>query len=198
MEALKRQAARETLDLANVTLNIVNAPNAPRPGIFVGNHVGYLDIPIVAAAAPVSFVAKDAIQKWPIIGKTATFGGSVFVNRSSKISRGETAAAIASHLTVQKQSIAVFPAGTSTLSESIPWRWRVFEIAMTLGVPIYPFRITVTPLRKMAFIGEDKFLPHLLSLLCEENKTAKIEFGEPFLVTDPQIDAERTQAWTRC
>ena len=51
------------------------------PILFVCNHSSWLDIVILSALAPVSFVAKSEIAGWPGIGILAKLQGSVFVDR---------------------------------------------------------------------------------------------------------------------
>ena len=57
------------------------AQNAARPQLVVSNHISYLDIIALGAAAEGAFVAKSEIAKWPVVGLMARAGRSVFVDR---------------------------------------------------------------------------------------------------------------------
>ena len=42
-------------------------PVPQRHGLWVSNHVSWLDIPVVGSVAPVFFLSKAEIGKWPIL-----------------------------------------------------------------------------------------------------------------------------------
>lgn len=52
-------------------------------GVFISNHLSYLDIPIFASSIGGVFVSKHDIKSWPIIGQFAQIGGTIFINRTS-------------------------------------------------------------------------------------------------------------------
>ena len=89
LEEQKRAWALEMLRLLNVTLEVRGTPLRGRPTIFVGNHISYLDIPLLLACAPeLSFVAKQELSRWPIFGRGMRLAGTIFVQRNSPASRG--------------------------------------------------------------------------------------------------------------
>ena len=55
----------------------------PKKGgnLIVSNHLGYVELAALLKVAPVAFVAKEDIGKWPFIGAVAHACGTVFVNR---------------------------------------------------------------------------------------------------------------------
>lgn len=53
------------------------------PALWVSNHVSWLDIPVLGSAARVFFLAKAEIENWPIFGKLAKGGGTLFIQRGS-------------------------------------------------------------------------------------------------------------------
>lgn len=174
-----------------------NSPDLSLPGIFVGNHMSYLDIPVLMTQAPLVFVAKKDIAHWPVFGNAMKSIGTVFVERESKSSRGNIASVVAPILLEKKQSMAIFPSGTTTLFEEKPWRWGAFRIAQELGVPIIPFRIHYRPERVVAYLLEDTFWPHLWKLLKQDKIEVTLEFHPPVYVKDPEKDAEKWRKWTQ-
>lgn len=54
-----------------------------QPALWVSNHVSWLDIAVLGSAARVFFLAKAEIEKWPLIGKLAKGGGTLFIQRGS-------------------------------------------------------------------------------------------------------------------
>lgn len=53
------------------------------PALWVSNHVSWLDIAVLGSGARVFFLAKAEIENWPILGKLAKGGGTLFIKRGS-------------------------------------------------------------------------------------------------------------------
>lgn len=219
------QVKKDWCDKVFSRLNIevqIKGHYQPRPAtLFLGNHISYLDIAVLFKAVPeVSFVAKAEISKWPIFGLAAQATHTVYVERSEKNSRAATQEAIKKAL-LQGRCIALFPAGTTTLTNNFTWRKGAFEIskevhalltqdteALKSSNPVQdftsikpqasyvqPFRLTYEPLRTVAYIDDDHFLAHLITLLGQKKIKATLEFDKPFLVTDAIQDAENLKQW---
>jgi 1-acyl-sn-glycerol-3-phosphate acyltransferase len=190
--------ASDVLPLLNLTVHRIGA-HAPleTPAIFVGNHLSYLDIPVLMSQVPVVLLGKAEIAKWPIFGAAGRRAGMVFVKRESDGSRRQAAAAIHECLRSRGLSLGLFPAGTTTLDEGRPWRSGAFRIAQMGQVPVQPFRLAYDPIATAAFIGNDYLLPHLLRLLRAGFVTATIEFGAPRMVADPEAAARECWEWSR-
>lgn len=54
-----------------------------QPALWVSNHVSWLDIAVLGSGARVFFLAKAEIEKWPLLGKLAKGGGTLFIKRGS-------------------------------------------------------------------------------------------------------------------
>ncbi len=186
----------EIMEILNIHVRTTGTPSK-EPTLFIGNHISYLDIPLLCSRAPVVYVAKKELQKWPLFGKAMTSVGTVFVDRSSIHSRKGAADEIAPYIKQSGQSVAIFPSGTTTLEEQKPWRWGAFVLAKRHGIPIQPFRLCYKPRRAVAFIEDDLFPPHLWNLVRLGKIEAQLDFHEPILVDDPDAEAKRWWQWTR-
>ncbi len=194
----KQQWAREVLDLVGVQLELIgNVPNIDGPVILVGNHVGFLDIPVVMSFFPVSFVAKHELRKWPIIGRGCDLTETILVNRSSTASRKNVTEQILKSIRLDNRQLCIFPSGTTTLDESKPWQTGAFRIAHTGNIPILPFRLSYDPMRTAAYIDRDNFLLQLWRIGRKRPIKAQIEFHEPVSIQHPKQDAEHWHNWTR-
>ncbi|MCX6119983.1 MAG: lysophospholipid acyltransferase family protein [Proteobacteria bacterium] len=191
--------AREILGVIDIDVSIKGQlPDESRPVLFVGNHVSYIDIPLLMASVPVVFVSKAEVSKWLVIGPASKRAGTVFVKRESTSSRHRTVQAITDCLLERKQSLAIFPAGTTSINESKPWKPGALKIAARHKIPVQPFRLTYEPLRKVAFIDDDILPTHLWSLLAHGDRVkAVLEFGEPIFINDPVQDCEKIWHWTQ-
>ncbi|MFN7730018.1 MAG: lysophospholipid acyltransferase family protein [Bdellovibrio sp.] len=194
---LKQLWAEEMLERVGLQVQITGLVSE-KPGLlFVGNHLSYLDIPLLMAAAPrISFVAKKEIGDWPLFGDGARAMDTIFVHRESSQHRKAARGAVAEGL-LQGKRIAVFPSGTTSLDEAKPWRRGVFEIAKQEACWIQPFRIRYEPSRLVAFIGQDALLPHLSALMKTQGLKAHIEFHAPVLVQDAEQSAVAWQSWAQ-
>jgi 1-acyl-sn-glycerol-3-phosphate acyltransferase len=168
----------------------------PDPVLLVGNHISYIDIPLVMAATPTLFVAKKEIASWPLIGYACKSVDLVWVERGSGASRRDAGAAIAPAILERGQKVCLFPSGTTTLDEKVAWKRGAFRIAKDHGIRVQPFRIRYSPLRRAAFVGNDLLVPHLWKLLAEGSVHATLEWGETRTITDIGGDCEDIQRWT--
>ncbi len=189
--------AHELVEIAGFKLSTTGEAEVAEPCIFVGNHISYLDIATLMTAAPAVFVAKNEIKKWPLFGNAAKVSGTMFVKRGSKKSRKKTYDLVGEAILKRKQSVIIFPSGTTCLDETKEWRWGAFEIAKKFAIPMQPFRLTYNPLRASAFVGHDLMIPHMLKLFGHKEIKIKLEFGKSFLVKDVKEDCERVRLWTQ-
>jgi lyso-ornithine lipid O-acyltransferase len=194
---LKSIWAQKVLSLMNVELNVIGKVEMEDSLLLVGNHISYLDIPLIMATVPkISFVAKKEISTWPIFGPAARRIETVFVQRETNASRKLARLGISQALS-EGARVAIFPSGTTSLNESKTWRKGAFEIAHSQNVWVQPFRISYQPLRKVAFIDQDALVPHLF-MMCGIGKIkTEIEFHRPVKISDPSFDCLYWNYWAR-
>ena len=125
------------------------APRSPAPTLFVGNHVSYLDIPVLASLLEGSFVAKAEIARWPFFGWLARLQRSVFIERRSHHA-GRHRDSIAARLAAG-DNLVLFPEGTSNDGTRVlPFKSALFSVAENHvdGRPltVQPFSIAYTRL----------------------------------------------------
>ncbi|MCE4222634.1 1-acyl-sn-glycerol-3-phosphate acyltransferase [Methylobacterium sp. C25] len=73
------------------SVRVIQSGTPPRAGegaLVLANHVSWLDIVVLGALRPLSFVAKSEIAGWPVIGTFARLQRTVFIDRAR---RGATA-----------------------------------------------------------------------------------------------------------
>jgi 1-acyl-sn-glycerol-3-phosphate acyltransferase len=198
---LQTQIARwagEMMVILKMEVSATGTPERNTPVIFVGNHLSYLDIPVLLLLAPGAFIAKKQLERWPVIGPAAKRIDTLLVDRTNKNSRQNIAESIAPFIREKKQSVFIFPSGTTRLTEDKPWRWGAFRIAHENNIPIQPFRIRYSPdVERAAFLDEDFFAIHLWKFLNGPTLRATVEFLPPTRVTDPAADAEKWWRWSR-
>lgn len=109
-------------------------------GLWVSNHVSWLDIPVVGSVAPVFFLSKAEIGEWPIFGRLAKAGGTLFIQRGSGDS-GSVSDQIAEFLQ-DGSSVVFFPEATTTDGRQIKKIYgKLLKAAIDTGLPICPMVI---------------------------------------------------------
>ena len=189
--------ARMVLACLGIQSNVRGTP--PTGGLIVANHLSYLDIAILSAATPCSFVSKAEIGGWPFFGEAARSGGTIFLDRSSRSSATSVSAEIARRLRLEVP-VLFFPEGTTTDgSQILRFRSRLFEPAAAAQVPVTAASIRYviedgTPERELCWYGDASFLPHLWKALGTAGFSAEVSFGEPRIYPDRRTAADATQA----
>ncbi|MER5972577.1 lysophospholipid acyltransferase family protein [Streptomyces sp. NPDC002055] len=131
--------------------------------LVVANHVSWLDIPLIAAARPGRMLAKAEIAHYPVLGRLAARGGTLFVDRARLRALPGTVGEIGSVLRTGRTVVA-FPEG-STWCGRRHGRFRnaVFQAALDASAPVQPVAVRYrlldrSPTAVPAFIGEDTLL----------------------------------------
>lgn len=120
---------RQVCRLIGVRLTVDGAIDAGTPVLLVSNHTSWLDIPVLSAVAPVSFVAKKEVSRWPFVSSLARLQRTVFVDREKRSSSGEAASEILSRLACG-DAIVLFAEGTSSDGNRVlPFKTTLFAAA---------------------------------------------------------------------
>lgn len=108
----------------------------PVPALIVANHVSWLDIFVLMAQCPGSFIAKQSIRHWPVIGFLARQIGVIFINRDSRSVINNINRQIEAAL-LRGQSVIFFPESrTSDGTSILPFKAALFESSIVTGSPV--------------------------------------------------------------
>lgn len=122
----------------------VRVTGRAHPGavLMVANHVSWLDIPALHASAPQArFVSKAAIAHWPLLGKLARAGGTLFIERERKRDALRVVHEVADALR-NADAVAVFPEGTTGAGYGVmPFHANLLQAAITTGTTIQPIAL---------------------------------------------------------
>ena len=113
----------------------------PRPGatLIVANHISWLDIAAIHAAAPhARFVSKADVLSWPLLGWLIRNAGTLFIERERKRDALRVVHAVAASLQAG-ETVAVFPEGTTgTGPELLPFHANLLQAAVATATPVQP------------------------------------------------------------
>ncbi len=113
----------------------------PRPGatLLIANHISWLDIAAIHAAAPhARFVSKADVLQWPLLGWLIRNAGTLFIERERKRDAVRVVHAMASALQAG-DTVAVFPEGTTgTGPAPLPFHANLLQAAVATATPVQP------------------------------------------------------------
>lgn len=104
---------RRVCQLIGVRVKVEGRLASDVPVLLIANHTSWLDIPVISAVAPVSFVAKNEVAGWPFVSWLAKLQRTVFVDRNRRTSVGDTAGEMIERLDAG-DNLVLFPEGTSS------------------------------------------------------------------------------------
>ncbi len=156
-----------------ISLKMVNQFSHIRPLLVVSNHCSYADIAVLGSVAPVHFTPKSEIRDWPFIGFLCVLAECIFIDRNPRQTAQnmqQLKAAVA-----QNWMISLFPEGTTNDGVNMhDFRSSYFSLAEQ-GIAVQPVTLCYTQpngqplsddaMRKVAWIGDDDFAPHLFEFL---------------------------------
>lgn len=141
----------------------------PRGGLVVCNHLGYLDILVIASQLPCVFVSKSEVRSWPVIGNLLGAAGTLLADRDHRHSAHRTLIEIRGVLE-QGLPVVLFPEGTSSDgSQVLRFRSSLLEATVDSSWAVHPMAISYlgsggVPGRDICYWGDATFLPHLTNL----------------------------------
>lgn len=196
---------RQVCRLLGVRLHIEGAISPARPVLVVANHTSWLDIPVLSAVAPLSFVAKKDVARWPFVSTLAKLQRTVFVDRERRSAVGETMNEITARLGAG-DTVVLFAEGTSSDGNRVlPFKTSLFAAAKPparAGAPAFASSETVVqtlslvytrlhgvPINRTArpivgWYGDMEMQSHAWELLKAGPLDATIRIGEPIPLTD--------------
>lgn len=174
-----------------------------RPALFVPNHVSWMDIMVLGAFAPVSFVAKSEIATWPLFGYFARLQRSIFVDRDRRHTTPRTAQEMIARMR-EGEPVVLFAEGTSSDGNRV-LRFRpalvgaAESLARATGETVWIQPIALAYRRinglpagrqhrpRISWVGDIELVPHAWALLKDGAVDVDLIFGNP-VPFDPSAD----------
>ena len=175
-------------------IHVHGALAVERPLLILANHVSWLDIPVLSAVAPVSFVAKSEMRDWPLFGWLARAQRTVFVDRKDRRGAGRQADALARRLEAGDVMVLFAEGTTSDGSRVLPFNASLLGAASALvrdgtKVMVQPVALSYTRahgmaagihgLRPIGWPGTVGLLPHLPDTLREGALDVHVSLAAP-------------------
>ncbi|MFN8751512.1 MAG: 1-acyl-sn-glycerol-3-phosphate acyltransferase [Betaproteobacteria bacterium] len=174
---------RGALEDLGIALRVEGSPLPSHVCLVVANHVSWVDTIALGAVLPCGFVAKEALRRWPLVGRLIALSGGVFVHRERPAALPGALSRLEARLQAGKW-VCVFPEATNTTGESVaPFFGAAFESSVRTGVPVLPvalrYRADGRPTPLAAWVGDEAFLPSLLRIGGARGLGVEVIVGEP-------------------
>lgn len=192
--------------LIGLRVNVHGKP-ARHDGIGVliaANHVSWLDIVALGAAAPVSFIAKHEVAGWTGVSVLAKLQETLFIERAKRGKAGEQADKIRERLGDGDVMVLFAEGTTSDGNFLLPFKSALFgAVGVRAGneagsvrepVHVQPVAIVYTHVQGVpmgrydrpvaAWPGDVELAPHVAGVMAAGAIDVSILFGDPVVATD--------------
>jgi len=159
--------------------------SVPEPPFFmVSNHLSYLDIPVLASVIDTTFVAKQEVENWAVIGTLTKIMETIYIDRDDCYDIPRVNEDIEHHLGFD-DGVLVFPEATSTDGEYVrPFNSPLLDVPARTSRPVeythiqYSTPSGVVPAKhSICFWGDMEFGSHFLKLLTLPQFSVTVTMG---------------------
>lgn len=188
------------LKVMNLKLIVKNLPPSDFKCLVVSNHMGIIDILMLASIYPMIFVTSNEMRETPGLGWITEMGGSIYVERRSRTKIVDELHHIAKFLR-KGFRVTLYPEAKATNGEVVlPFKKTLLMAAGEAGVPVQPvvvnFRevngIQGFPLKyrdSLCWYGDLPFVKSVWGAAQLKSVVGEVEFLEPLSFAP---DADRT------
>lgn len=132
--------------LIHAKITVLNRPGKHQHYLYVGNHLGFFDIMVMASTVKTLFVTSQEMRETPFLGTLCEMGGCLFVERRDRTKVAGEMLEIRKALK-DRFSITLYPEGTSgDGSKVLPFKKSLMMAAAGTGIPI---KLVVINYRKL-------------------------------------------------
>jgi 1-acyl-sn-glycerol-3-phosphate acyltransferase len=178
--------------LLGLRVELAGAPVREAQAVFIGNHLSYLDIPVLGSVLSACFVAKDEVRAWPVFGALARLQHTVFISRKAR--DAHAAAGALSTALAAGHRLVLFPEGTTSDGSSVlPFKSSIFALLADPAlahVQLQPISLELLEVDgraiggdgqrdRYAYYGDMHLLPHLLAFMRLSGARLRVHFHAP-------------------
>ena len=126
----------------SIRIHKIGSTDQPgRGALIVSNHIGSVDIFVMAACFRMSFVSKSDIREWPLIGYMTRMANTIYIDRSRRKELAGMVQAITERLK-GGYSIVLFPEGGATPGHQVErFKSSAFEAVVQARSSVLPVAI---------------------------------------------------------
>lgn len=188
---------RTCMAIIGIDVEILGKRCREHPVLFAVNHSSYLDITLLGALMPVSFIAKAEVASWPLYGWLAKLQRTVFVERNARKVSEQREEMIGR---MEKgDDLVLFPEGTSSDGNRVlPFKSALLSVAEIevkgRQVMVQPISIAYTHLDGIplgrhfrpfyTWFGDMEMASHIWQMIALGKLRVVLEFHPPLTMAE--------------
>lgn len=154
-----------------------------RPGakLVVANHVSWIDIMAIHAVCPEArFVSKADVQKWPLLNRLVSAGGTLYIEREKRRDALRVVHQMADALK-SGDTVAVFPEGTTGDGRTLlPFHANLLQAAIATATPVQPVALRFSDAGNVVstaaqYLGDTTLIQSLWRLACGNQVVVRLQ-----------------------
>jgi 1-acyl-sn-glycerol-3-phosphate acyltransferase len=185
--AARRTVARHwsgaLLRILHIRLTVNGAPpsHGPQGALLVANHISWLDVFLINAVTPSTFIAKSEVRSWPLIGWLCQRARTLFVQRGKRADALLANQRMAERL-VAGECVVLFPEGTTTSGgQAGSFHASLLQCAIDAECGVHPVAVSYhdgagNRSDDAAYIGDMTLVASLLNVLFSKSLHATVAF----------------------
>ena len=171
------------LRLFGAELMLGGQPRRLGGALVVANHQSALDIGVMLSVFQGVLVSRHDVADWPLLGRLAKHGDTIFVDREDRRS-GAVALREIRRRAKEGRTVVAFPEGRTFPGDSVhEFHPGAFAAVRSLGVPIIPVGLAYSPAIPYS---DESFGQHITKIASRKRTRIAVELGEPL---PPNLDA---------
>ena len=144
--------------------------------LVVANHQSALDIGVMLSVFRGVLVSRHDVAQWPLLGRMAKHGGTIFVNREDRRS-GASAMREIRRRVKEGGVVLAFPEGGTFPGDSVhEFHPGAFAAVGSLGAPIIPVGLAYSP---AVHYGKESFAKHMSKVAARDRTRVAVHIGPP-------------------
>lgn len=161
-----------------------------RSSVIVSNHVSYWDILTMMATCPGFFVSKASVRSWPLVGWSAQFTNTIFIERRARKKAVQILVTKGAEVLAEGDNVIVFPEGTTTNDPCQRFKSGAFKLAIESGRPVKPIAIYYDHMDRIVWVDDDSLVAHVRSMNGAPRIRCFIRGLDPLMPSDYQTADE--------
>ena len=171
------------LRLFGTELLVEGSLELDRGALVVANHQSALDIGVMLALSKGVLVSRHDVADWPLLGRLAKHGSTIFVDREDRRSGAAALREIRRRIK-EGHVVMAFPEGGTFPGDSVhEFHPGAFAAVRSMGAPIIPVGLAYSP---AVHYGEESFAEHMTNIAARRRTRIAVHFGAPL---DDEADA---------
>jgi 1-acyl-sn-glycerol-3-phosphate acyltransferase len=155
--------------------------------MLVLNHISWLDVFVVDARFPATFVAKSEVRTWPVVGWLCTLVGTLYIERGKRSEARRARRVIADELR-RGTLVAVCPEGVTTFGRSLErFHSALFQPALDAAATLQPVALRyLDPAGRhtdaAGYVGDTSLLESIWTIVSTRHMVAEFNLLAPISV----------------